>query len=294
MVDILRSLYLRTKKSLLGKLIYKTGLHYLALRFLCLKPVNYYGFKVYCNPYDRTITPIILQGMPYEEDSINIIKKINKGDTVIDIGANIGIYTLFLSRFTGEKGKIYAFEPDPKNYKYLIKNVKANKLNNIVAVNKALGNKNGKVYLYIDSINSGANSLAINNLEKIKGKVLVDMVTLDDFFFKEVKNLKVDFIKSDAQGAEPLIFEGAKGILSENKDLKILMEFWPFGIRNLGKDPLDFLESLSSFDFDIYEIKDNKLIKIENFEKFIENIERGTGGVQSNWTNIYLERNKKS
>lgn len=68
---------------------------------------------------------------------------IQPGNTVIDIGANIGYYTILAAQIVGETGKVYAFEPEPKNLTLLKKNVEHNNLTNVVLANKAVSNANG-------------------------------------------------------------------------------------------------------------------------------------------------------
>ncbi|HRB19573.1 MAG TPA: FkbM family methyltransferase [Chitinophagales bacterium] len=70
-------------------------------------------------------------------------KNIRKGDIVLDIGANIGFYTQLLSDLVGENGKVYAFEPDKKNYSYLQQNT--GQLKNVAFFHKAVSNKTGNL-----------------------------------------------------------------------------------------------------------------------------------------------------
>jgi SAM-dependent methyltransferase len=79
---------------------------------------------------------------------IIMAKIIKEGDIVFDIGANRGQYTIFLSKLVGQKGKVYAFEPDPRNF--LILKHRTRKLKNVIIERKAVGNKNSKVKFYLD------------------------------------------------------------------------------------------------------------------------------------------------
>ena len=79
----------------------------------------------------------------YEKDEFDLVKRtIKKGDVVLDIGANIGVYTVLFAEIVGDKGRVYAFEPDPKNFALLKKNIEINKYKNVVLINKAVLNKN--------------------------------------------------------------------------------------------------------------------------------------------------------
>ena len=86
--------------------------------------------------------------------------------------------------------------------------------------------------------------------------------------FKTVEGFgPIDFLKIDAQGAEGLIFEGACNCL-KNEGLKIMMEFWPQGLRNMGTDPLSLLRLIKSSGFTIKIIEEKKrvLVGIEEVE----------------------------
>ena len=85
-----------------------------------------------------------------------IEKQIKKGDVILDIGANIGFYTLIMAKLVGEKGKVYAFEADPTNFEILKKNVEVNGYKNIVLVNKVVSNKNEKIKFYVDRGNTAS------------------------------------------------------------------------------------------------------------------------------------------
>ena len=91
----------------------------------------------------------------YEPSETKTIKThVKKGDVVLDIGANIGYYTLIFAELVGEKGKVYAFEPDPTNFDLLRKNVEINGYRNITLIQKAVSNKNGKISFYSKKTNS--------------------------------------------------------------------------------------------------------------------------------------------
>jgi len=86
----------------------------------------------------------------HEQFETEVFKKeIEKGDTVLDLGSHIGYYTLIAAELVGEKGKVFAFEPKPTNFVLLKKNIKINNYQNVIPVQKAVSNKNGKGRLYL-------------------------------------------------------------------------------------------------------------------------------------------------
>ena len=187
---------------------------------------------------------------------------------VVDIGANIGYFTLIAAKLMDETGLVYAFEPEPRNYEFLCKNIKLNNYSNIVPIQKAVSNKYGKSKLWVNKADllapsfSRKNSslfLEDTNPERNSFAIEIETTTLDKFFSDKTRNNKVDFIKIDAEGAEGLIIEGAEKILKSN-DLKIIMEFRVEGLKNIGTNPLELLYRLRKYGFKIEFINEKKEI----------------------------------
>ncbi len=89
-----------------------------------------------------------------EREEIDFLKRVVKpGMVVLDIGANIGFYTRIFSKLVGKEGRVYAFEPERNNYRNLKKLCRD--LNNVTLNNVAVGEKNGKIKLYLsEKLNS--------------------------------------------------------------------------------------------------------------------------------------------
>ena len=171
--------------------------------------------------------------------------KIKQGDTIIDVGANVGYHTLLLAKLVGG-GKVYAFEPEPKAFGLLSKNIKQNGYKNVVLINKGLGEKEQVLDLYLNPKNAAGHSLIKRDNWQ---KQPVEIIALDDFL---PKNTKVDFIKVDVEGSELSVFKGMKRILSENKNVKIITEC----ISENGEDAFKFLSDLG---FSIHSIDSTNL-----------------------------------
>ena len=183
--------------------------------------------KMYVNSNDIGIAYPLLKSGIYEEYETETFKNLLQSNTIfIDIGANIGYYTLIAASKIKD-GQIYSFEPVKANYKLLTKNIKINNINNVKAFQKAISNRNGKIKIFIDGTNLGNHSLAKNNVIDKTESTEVETIRLDSFFNNLEEIIEEDFlIKIDTQGAEGLIVEGAHNLLL-NKNIKILMEFWP-------------------------------------------------------------------
>lgn len=214
------------------------------------------GHKMFLDSIDSL--DLSINGV-YEEFQTSIVKeKVKKGDIILDIGANIGYYTLIFAKLVGENGKVYAFEPDPTNFAILKKNVEINEYKNVILIPKAVSNENTKVKLYLSENNKGDHR--IFDLHDGRKFVEVESVKLDDYF-KDYSG-KINFIKMDIQGAEGRAVLGMCDLLNRNKNVKIISEFWPVGLKQFGIEPLEYLKLFLKQGFNIYIINE-KQKKIE-------------------------------
>ncbi len=177
---------------------------------------------------------------------------IKKGDVVLDIGANIGFYTKILSELVGAEGKVYAFEPDATNYKYLMQN--AGHLKNVVFYNKAVSDTTGFITLYhSDLLNVDHKTYATGHYTSTSK---IDCISMDEV----VPDHKVDFIKIDIQGYEYFAFKGMQEIFRKNERLKIITEFYPYGIQESGITPQAFYDFFSSKSYRLFLCEDGQTI----------------------------------
>jgi len=175
-------------------------------------------------------------------------KSIKPDSIVMDIGANVGWYTLRAARLA-VKGRIYAFEPEPKGYALLLRNIDINGFTNVVPVQKAVSNKVGKIKLFVGG-RWGGNSISDKNAPRLSGSIEVETTTLNNFCETVAKDNRVDVIKMDAEGAEGLIVEEGKRIL-QNNNLKIFMGLHPNTLECVGTDLEKLLEKLLELGFRI-------------------------------------------
>ncbi len=192
----------------------------------------------------------------HEPETTELFKRlINRGDTIVDFGANIGYFTLLAARLTGKKGIVYAFEPEPTNFKFLQKNISLNGYDNVKAFQKAVSSENGKTELFICDYDTGHHTINSYNGIKAYSKgrksqmhsIEIETIKLDDF----LKGKKIDLMKVDAEGSEFLAIEGMKGLLKKNKDIKIVLEYFPLLVKNMGGDPIKMIQDLLDMGFRI-------------------------------------------
>lgn len=181
---------------------------------------------------------------------------VRPGDTVVDVGANIGYYTLKLSELVGKNGRVFAFEPEPENYQLLERNVARRKCDNVTLVPKAIASSAGTRKLFLSSFNPGDHRMYDSG--DGRQSVEIQTVRLDEYF----QNIPgpIDFIKIDVQGAEGGVIESLGDLLENPRTprLLIMTEFWPFGLLRFGTDPKAFLEKLASHGFSFQNIDERK------------------------------------
>jgi FkbM family methyltransferase len=206
------------------------------------------GHIVEVDPRDRAVgARLRRRGVWSEAETAVIRREVRPGMTVLDVGANIGYFSLLFARLVGASGRVFAFEPEPHNFDLLCRNIARNGYANIHAVAKAISRRAGVQRLYKNPDNLGDHRLG----HGAGGREFVDVpvVGLDDLV-DEIGG-RVHFIKMDIQGGEAAAIEGGEHLLAASSPLAMICEFWPAGIRALGDDPLEHLRRLRRLGFAI-------------------------------------------
>src|SRR3990167_8749910 len=235
---------------------------------------------VILNPSDPVISGALTFGV-YEKSEIFLMQRIcQSGQTVIDIGANVGLYTAIAGLCVGHHGRVFSFEPEPESFYYLQKTVSANKLINTSIVQAAVASQNGKANLYTSAVNKGDHRLYLNH--DSNNTIEVETIKLDDYLAKH-NIYSADVIKMDIQGYEGHAILGMENLIRSSPQLIMFMEFWPMGLLSSGTDPLNLLNRLENMGLRIYEIKKhNRLIAIKNKHELIHHLP------QHQYTNLLL------
>ncbi|MFZ1330298.1 MAG: FkbM family methyltransferase [Chitinophagaceae bacterium] len=186
----------------------------------------------------------------YEKENFTFLKEnIKPGMTCVDIGGHIGIYAVFMAKM--KVGKVFCFEPTPASFTILKKTVSLNHCENIIHIYQAaIAENTGKSYFYINKyqregkdttrIAEGNSLVYFDSGENIlKEKFEVPTFSLDDFARQH--NLKIDFIKIDAEGAELDILKGAQKTILKDRPAGIL-SIHTFTFPDKGKTLLDIWE----------------------------------------------------
>ena len=201
----------------------------------------------------------------HEKDSIKYVLGLNlDGAIALDIGANKGIYTYWLSKKVGKDGKVIAFEPQPELGEYLNDLKKSFGISNATIINKGLSYEIGSLDLYRGKVGSGGARIAVGQDDKIRNqglqKVKVEVTTLDSFF--ENKNEKIKFIKCDVEGHELSVFKGGEETLRKNSPI-ILFEC--HHEEALSGELFSFLTDLG---YSGFFIQDGKEVDFREFAEF--------------------------
>jgi len=227
---------------------------------------------VMLNPDDPVISGALTLGV-YENDEIAFIRKICKPNmTVLDIGANVGLYTAVCGGRTSPDGRIIAVEPDPTNFQYLQKTVAANPgmESRVTLIQAVAGTAKGEATLFRSAANKGDHRLYMH--EFTSDGIAVHVIALDDVLM--VLGVGgVDFIKIDVQGFEFHAIQGLQKTIDASPALVMLSEFWPKGLKEAGSDPTEYLDWLRARGFSLRRLeKGGDTSPIENEEALISSL----------------------
>ena len=213
--------------------------------------ITSFGAKLACNLNDVVSRCIFLFGI-WEPNTTNVIlKTLKNGDVFVDVGANIGYYTLLASKQVGSTGRVVSIEALPEVFKHLESNVAANFCHNVRLVNVAVADEMGEIPIY-GSPSSNRGMSSIINYKDWPVEAFVSAAPLDKILSaEEMKRLCI--IKIDIEGAEaPVLSRIVDTLELYNPNMQILVELSP-GIA--GKSASDVFRKLISAGFDAYLIE---------------------------------------
>ena len=192
-----------------------------------------------------------------DADEINFLKNnIKKGDTILDIGANIGFYAKILSDFVGNVGKVHSFEPDKINFQYLENNLRGRA--NVVLINKAVSDNAGIIKVYKSKeLNVDHRTYPVDDYEAVEE---IEATSIDQYINSA---FKVEFIKLDIQGYEISALKGMENTIKSNPKITMLLEFWPYGLHAAGHTVREFCDLINSFGLKIFFLEKDNLLPFD-------------------------------
>lgn len=208
---------------------------------------------VYIDLMDCGVSRHILFG-DYERAETDLIRShLSEGSVFVDIGANIGWFTLQSSRWVGDSGKVFSFEPRPSTFEHLSESIRINGLENVTIYNVALSNEVGSATLMATE---GHSSPGSSYLGKGKG-IPVTLSTLDDLL---PPLDRLDVIKMDVEGWEPNVIKGAVQTIRKFHPI-ILSEISPWMLlERSGVSDRDYISLIKSLGYDCQNIKNGEVI----------------------------------
>jgi FkbM family methyltransferase len=181
---------------------------------------------------------------PYE--SAQVRKYLKPGMTFVDVGANVGYYTLLAASLVGRGGRVLAFEPSPYAFDRLIKTIERNGLAQVEAFQSGLGDAAGELQLFMPREPGNHTPSMVPNGE---GRPLnVAVYRLDDWL-AEHEVTRVDLMKIDVEGFEPNVVRGAAEFIERGKVRAILCEFNKYWLEENGCSSPELYELLTGLGF---------------------------------------------
>jgi len=173
--------------------------------------VDVNGYKLNLIPNDRGISLELLKFNSHEPLSTELISnELQKGMTCLDVGGNIGYYTLLESQRVGENGKVICIEPSPLNFRYLKKNLEIQNTSNVESHNFACGDIDGEINFLISKNSNTCRTIPKEEPIPEGEKIITVPIKKLDTFLEENPLSKIDFLRTDVEGYELQVFEGAQ------------------------------------------------------------------------------------
>ncbi|MCS6958901.1 MAG: FkbM family methyltransferase [Pseudanabaenaceae cyanobacterium SKYGB_i_bin29] len=219
----------------------------------------------------RLILSNFARGVPYEpEISRLFLEFLTEGDTVIDVGAHVGYYSLLASVLVGAPGKVIACEMSKANLLRLLYHCQINNASNISIVAGAVGDQCREVSFFVNLDNDGGHALwnvgnhpYNQNSAKQRQQEKVIMRTLDAIT-QEYEVAKIKLIKIDVEGAEPLVLKGGRNTIDRLKPPFVICEINEFGLQQMGYSQMSVRHFFYDLGYHSYVITDRLLPLLPN------------------------------
>lgn len=227
------------------------------------------------SPNEATVLRFLQGGLPYEPDvSGALLRILRPGDTFVDVGANLGYFSVLAGHLVTETGRVISVEPDPRNLDRLCPNLYLNGLTHATVVRAAAGSVPGEARFFLNQDDSGGSALwdpglFPGNDRSIASRteITVPVRTLDDVL-RDSGAAPPRLIKIDTEGAEHNVLQGALGTLRYGSVPYVIAELHPFGLNQLGSSQAALRGFMAEFGYETFALYFN-----DELPKFIP---RGT------------------
>jgi FkbM family methyltransferase len=201
------------------------------------------GIRLRCYPDSRSASAALYCGLYDYHDMTFLLRYLRPDDDFIDIGANIGIYSLLAASII-QSGTIYSIEAFPKNFERLQENLALNQLTQVDARAIAISDQSGTVHLHP----SDADSLPFIRLTPTERSLEIPAESLDNLITHPTQ---LSLAKMDIEGAELLALKGATALLSQQQPPVWIIELNDLSQR-FGHSQSDVAQFLQQYGYSLY------------------------------------------
>lgn len=169
------------------------------------------------------------------------------GDIVVDVGANVGLFTLIAARAVGASGQVHAFEPVPVNFERLAENVSRNALPNVTLNRVAAGAASGQTQLGLEpgtDLTSGKQMSGFFTVGSPLRAVTVPVASLDDYASERLSGRRIRFVKIDVEGYEPEVLRGMRSLLAARRIDLVMLEVSIYALSRVGAQIKSLIDQL--------------------------------------------------
>ena len=214
------------------------------------------GLRLYLDTRDIVLTPLLALKGDWEPEVTHALRRVIRPEmTFIDVGANVGYFTLIAAQILHGNGQIHSFEADPQMHQLLVDNINLNWFfEGVHAHQKAVYSEETSLRFHKRlkyQANSSIAELTADELASINDvseSFEVEALRLDHYI-EQASVPRVDVIKIDVEGAEPRVFQGMAQTIENNPDLRIICEWSPSQLYQTGSSPTEFLTILRDYGF---------------------------------------------
>jgi FkbM family methyltransferase len=198
------------------------------------------GDLLFADSLDRWLAALVWKWGWQQADELRFVQRVvEPGAVAVDVGANIGLFTMALARRVGPEGRVHAVEPEPANARALALAVEAASYRQVRLHRVAAADRAGLMVLHLSGSNRGDHRAVFR--DGTRDEIEVSAVRLDDLLADETR---VDFIKIDVQGAEVAALHGLERTLRDYPDVRLLCEISPGLLRDADITQERFFEPL--------------------------------------------------
>lgn len=217
------------------------------------------AYMIYVDTRSTDIAPHLMMRGEWEPHEVATFQRmIRPGDTVFDLGANVGVYSLIAAAATGPRGQVHAFEPNPRNAALLARSLAVNGFDGFSTIHAvAVGEEEGTATLVFNPEWSGGGFMDTSRAEGGVGadgdrRVPTRVVTLDRYFTDP--SLTLDVAKLDIEGMEGRALRGMRGLLERSPRARLMIEWAPDMLARQGVTAAEIVALLAGIGFRFWTI----------------------------------------